>query len=139
VLYLVGNCINLCQFGEGFLLVDVSLLRLGNIRFALCFSTMDYTCCMDSLELMSFYEFTSSYKKVPSLKHLPIKEPHPQQHLHSIKACKFRKIVNVVGPCLLNFWREDLSIKKCNIYFQMLLILHKPFQSLLDLIMNQIS
>jgi hypothetical protein len=33
VLYLVGNCINLCQFGEGFLLVNVALQLM---RYHLC-------------------------------------------------------------------------------------------------------
>jgi hypothetical protein len=113
-------------------------MRSRNRRFALCSSTMDYTCHLDSLELMSLYEFTSSYKKVPSLKHLPFKEPHPQQHSHSIKAHKFRQIVNIIGPRLPDILSEDLSIENRNIYCQMLLIFHKPFQSLPDLIMDKI-
>jgi hypothetical protein len=47
VLYLVGNCINLCQFGEGFLLVYVLRICLEEKHVGLEFGRWGVGRCLD--------------------------------------------------------------------------------------------
>jgi hypothetical protein len=43
--------------------IDASLVRLEDGNLAICSSTTYYVCRLDSLEQLSLYEFTATYKK----------------------------------------------------------------------------
>jgi hypothetical protein len=49
-------------------IVEVSVVRLVNGDVTIYTPTIDYSCCPNSLEHLSLYEFTSIYKKVVSIK-----------------------------------------------------------------------
>ncbi len=57
-------------------IVEVSLVRSINGYSVIYTPTIYYSCRQDSLEHLSFYEFTLIYKKIASIKQLPFKEPH---------------------------------------------------------------
>jgi hypothetical protein len=76
-------------------IMEASLIRSKNGNVAIYTPTTNYSCHLDSLEHLSLYEFTSTYKKIAAIKQLSFKEPHPQQASHSLKAHTFKHIVNV--------------------------------------------
>jgi hypothetical protein len=48
-------------------IMEASLIRLKNGNVAIYTPTMDYSFWPNSLKHLSFYEFTSTYKKVASI------------------------------------------------------------------------
>jgi hypothetical protein len=75
-------------------IVEVSLVRSKNGDVVVYMPIIDYSCCLDSLEHLSFYEFTLIYKKKSLTKQLLFKGPQPQWASHFLKAQTFRHIVN---------------------------------------------
>ncbi len=70
--------------------VEVSLVRSENGDVVIYTPVMDYSCCPNSLEHLSLYEFTSTYKTIASIEQLLFKEPHLQWASHFLKAQTFR-------------------------------------------------
>jgi hypothetical protein len=98
-------------------IVEVSLVRSVNGDVVIYTPTTNYSCHLDLVEHLSFYEFTSTYKKIVSIKQLPFKEPHLQRASHSLKVQTFKCIVNVSRVQLSNIAREDLALEKHFSYF----------------------
>ncbi len=120
-------------------IMEASFVRSVNGDVTIYTPTTNYSCHPNSLEHLSFYEFTSIYKKIASIKQLPFKEPHPQWASHSLKAQTFKFIINVSRAQLLDISWKDLAPKKHFSYFQTLLTLHKLFCYINDLLGNHIS
>jgi hypothetical protein len=120
-------------------IVEVSLVRSINGDVVIYTPTTTYSCHLDLVEHLSFYEFTSTYKKIVSIKQLPFKEPHLQRASHSLKVQTFTCIVNVSRVQLLDITQEDLALERHFSYFRTLLILHKGFCYLNNLLGDHIA
>jgi hypothetical protein len=70
-------------------IVEVSFVRSENGDVVIYTPITDYSCCPNSLEHLSLYEFTSTNKKIIFVKQLLFKEPHPQWASHFLKAQTF--------------------------------------------------
>ncbi len=119
--------------------MEVSFVRSVNGDVVIYTPTTNYSCHLDSVEHLSFYEFTSTYKKIVSIKQFPFKKPHLQRASHSFKVQSFKCIVNVFRVQLSDIAQEDLGLEKHFSYFRTLLILHKRFHYLNDLLGDDIA
>jgi len=113
-------------------IVEVSIIRSINGDVVIYTPTTIYSCHLDSVEHLSFYEFTSTFKNIVSIKQLPFKKPHLQKASHSC-------IINVFKVQLSDIAQEDLGLEKHFSYFRTLLMLHKRFRYLNDLLGDDIA
>jgi len=98
-------------------IVEASFIRSKNGNVAIYTPTTNYSCRLDSLEHLSFYEFTSTYKKIASIKQLLFKEPHPQQASHSLKVQTFKHIINVWWNSIAGYITRGFGIWKMHVLF----------------------
>ena len=95
---------------------------------------IDYLYRDPKLKKYSYYDFIRNFKKKKSTKGFRFSDSHVQHKTHSLfKISTQIPVVVVFGSRLPNISADDLSDNEQLLFYQMMLILFKPFTSFSDL------
>jgi hypothetical protein len=98
---------------------------------------IDYINRKSELHNYSYYDFMRTFKKRKSMKGIPFADSHIQHKTHSLIRISGQKpIVVVYGARLPNILADDISENEKMLFYQMMLILFKPFRTFSDLPSN---